>query len=67
MKKKIQSALFSPPGRWTGNNLLLKGGPMVTVIYCMLSPLCEKLDLIQEKRNANMLSLITRVPILIKK
>ena len=26
MKKKSQSALFSPPGRWTGNNFLFKGG-----------------------------------------
>ena len=25
-KKKIQSALFSPPGRWTGNGFLFKGG-----------------------------------------
>ena len=23
---KFQSALFSPPGRWTGNNYLFKGG-----------------------------------------
>ena len=23
---KFQSALFSPPGRWTGNNFLFKGG-----------------------------------------
>ena len=26
MKKKSQSALFSPPGRWTGNDFLFKGG-----------------------------------------
>ena len=26
MKKKFQSALFSPPGRWTGNNFLFKDG-----------------------------------------
>ena len=26
MKKKSQLALFSPPGRWTGNNFLFKGG-----------------------------------------
>ena len=26
MKKKSQSALFSPPGRWTGNTFLFKGG-----------------------------------------
>ena len=25
-KKKSQSALFSPPGRWTGNDFLFKGG-----------------------------------------
>ena len=25
-KKKLQSALFSPPGRWTGNHFLFKGG-----------------------------------------
>ena len=24
--KKFQSALFSPLGRWTGNNFLFKGG-----------------------------------------
>ena len=27
MKKIFQSALFSPIGRWTGNYILLKGGP----------------------------------------
>ena len=26
MGKKIQSALFSPLGRWTGNNFLFEGG-----------------------------------------
>ena len=26
MKKKFQSALFSPLGRWTGNDFLFKGG-----------------------------------------
>ena len=26
MKKKVQSALLDPPGRFTGNNFLLKGG-----------------------------------------
>ena len=26
-KKKFQSALLDPPGRWTGNNFLFKGGP----------------------------------------
>ena len=25
-KKKFQSALFSPPGRWTGNHFLFKAG-----------------------------------------
>ena len=27
MKKKFHPALFSPPGRWTGNHFLFKGGP----------------------------------------
>ena len=26
MKKKFQSALFSPLGRWAGNNFSFKGG-----------------------------------------
>ena len=30
-KKKFQLALFSPLGRWTGNNFLFKGGPMLKV------------------------------------
>ena len=25
-QKKFQAALFCPPGRWTGNNFLFKGG-----------------------------------------
>ena len=36
MKKKSHSALFSPLGRWTGNNFLYKGGlmtPWVTYWY----------------------------------
>ena len=32
-KKKLQSALFSPPGRWTGNNFLFKGGLTVALLY----------------------------------
>ena len=32
-EKKFQSALFSPRGRWTGNNLLFKGGLMLHVVY----------------------------------
>ena len=37
-REKFQSALFSPPGRYTGNNFLFKGGlsadvQRVTVIY----------------------------------
>ena len=31
-KKKFQSALFSPLGRWTGNNFLFKGG--LTNTFC---------------------------------
>ena len=27
MKKKLQSALLDPPGQFTGNNFLFKGGP----------------------------------------
>ena len=27
-KKKFQSALFSPPGRWTGNDFLFEDGLM---------------------------------------
>ena len=29
MKKKVQLALFSPLARWTGNNFLFEGGPML--------------------------------------
>ena len=29
-KKKFQSAFFIPPGRWSGNNFLFKGGLIET-------------------------------------
>ena len=32
MKKKSQSALFSPPGWWTGNDFLFKGGLIILLI-----------------------------------
>ena len=41
MKKKLQSALFSPLGRWTGNNFLFKGGLWLrTQRQHTLLPLC---------------------------
>ena len=40
MKKKSQSALFSPPGQWTGNNFLFKGGlrPHLIVVFLVNRP-----------------------------
>ena len=32
MKEKLQLAVFSPLGRWTGNNFLFKGGLGKTLI-----------------------------------
>ena len=34
MKKKFDPALFSPPGRWTGNHFLFKGGPSHAISTC---------------------------------
>ena len=34
-KKKFQSAILNPLGRSTGNNFLLKGGPMCHDVVCV--------------------------------
>ena len=53
MKKKFHQALFSPPGRWTGNHFLFKGGLkcrrkkhlLVLIPYCpTLLPSCHLID-----------------------
>ena len=43
VKKEFQSAPFSPPGRWTGNNFLFKGGLIDTTysLFITRSPLSE--------------------------
>ena len=33
MKKKFQSALFRPLGRWTGNDILSKGGQSILNLH----------------------------------
>ena len=37
MNKKFQSALFSPLGRWTGNNFLFEGGLRPSLLVKLLS------------------------------
>ena len=45
MKKKSQSAHFSPPGRWTGNNFLFKGGLVHIDSACVYHPVfCTRVD-----------------------
>ena len=34
-KKKFHPALFSPPGRWTGNHFLFKGGLIFDTEACL--------------------------------
>ena len=41
MKKKYQSALFSPLGRWTGNNFSFKVG---LVLYSSMVALSEVME-----------------------
>ena len=42
MKKKFQSALLDPPGRYTGNNFLFKGGPRYRTCIYKLLVLCNE-------------------------
>ena len=53
MQKKFQSALLDPPGRYTGNNFLFKGGLTIIAIRYREIPMHTVLE---ECTNENLIS-----------